>query len=365
MSSLVFPSYLPGIAWPIKRTPMFATHIQQALSGKESRIALKQYPQYTYEMDLSILRDDQTRTNFVSNSVSVASAVNGTATSSASTIDVLAPDGTYTAIKVTYAGGGAAGQSIFQQTTGDTATATASYVSSIYLRTSSGTLSLQLGNGVGGTVPITVTSSWQRFSVATLSATATSLIVNVLLASGSSAACTVYAWGAQCETGTVAGIYLPTYGTTNVVTSDYRTLNGFYTLMQGQWDTFLFQDPSWCTEIGQQFGTGDGTTTAFQLLGGGGPNYTTIGGFDLIQNLIPFSGLAIYVNGTLKTLTTDYSVGATGIITFVTAPAAAAVITWTGSYYNRCRFLTDEQEMSQMMNQWWEIKKLQFLTVKT
>ena len=364
MSSSVFPSYLPGIAWPVKRTSMYSTHIQQALSGKESRIALKQYPQYQYEMDISILRDDVTRTNYVSNSASLASTTFGTNTTGAATIDYTAPDGTYTAAKMVYTGGGTAGQMIFEYTTGDTATAGLSYTSSIWLRVASGTLNLQLTNGLLTTVQITVTSSWQRFSVTTPVATASTLLVELELASGSSAACTLYAWGAQCEPGTAPGTYVPTYGTTNVVTSDYRALSGFYSLMQGQWDTFLFQDPSWCTENGQQFGTGDGSTASFQLLGGGGPNYTALGGFDLVQNIIPFSGLGIYVNGVLKTITTDYTLTSTGIIVFTAAPANTAVLTWTGSYYQRCRFTTDEQDFNQIMNMWWEVKRLQMLTVK-
>lgn len=364
MSNLLFPTYLPGIGWPVKRSPSFATHIQQALSGKESRIALKQYPQYKYSIDINIMRDDVTRTNYINTSVNVSNAAFGTATTGVANIDLLAPDGTYTAVKVAYAGGGSAGQSLISHSTGNTATAGASYTSSIYLRTSSGTLNLQLSNGAGATVAIAVTSSWQRFTVTTTNATATSLVCQVLLAAGVSAACTFYAWGPQCEPGSFAGIYLPTTSTVSIVTSDYRTLNGFYSQVQGQWDTFLFLDPSWCTEINQPFATGDGTTTAFQILGGGGPNYNTIGAFDIIQNIIPFSGLGIYVNGVLKAQGGDYTLGSTGIVTFASAPASTASISWTGSYYNRCRFMTDEQEFSQIMNTWWEVKQLEMLVVK-
>ena len=32
----------------------------------------------------------------------------------------------------------------------------------------------------------------------------------------------------------------------------------------------------------------------------------------------------------------------TGMVTFVTAPAAAAALTWTGAFYWRCRFLLPE-----------------------
>ena len=46
------------------------------------------------------------------------------------------------------------------------------------------------------------------------------------------------------------------------------------------------------------------------------------------------SSLAIYVNGTLKTLTTDYSVSGINIV-FVSAPASQALITWEGQTLDR------------------------------
>jgi len=47
--------------------------------------------------------------------------------------------------------------------------------------------------------------------------------------------------------------------------------------------------------------------------------------------------LLIYKDGVLKTLTTDYTVSSTGLVTFAAAPAAAAVLSWSGTYYRRVR----------------------------
>jgi len=67
----------------------------------------------------------------------------------------------------------------------------------------------------------------------------------------------------------------------------------------------------------EPFGTGDGARTQFTLVALSRPCTATPS--------------AIYVNGVLKTLTTDYTV--TGnLITFVVAPGAALPLTWTGTY---------------------------------
>jgi hypothetical protein len=86
----------------------------------------------------------------------------------------------------------------------------------------------------------------------------------------------------------------------------------------------------------QQVATGDGVTTVFgiyrQIVSGGAQ--------DLIQNFVG-AFPKIYVNGVLKTVTTDYTIDQYGDITFVVAPANAATIAWTGQFYYRCHFLDD------------------------
>jgi hypothetical protein len=46
---------------------------------------------------------------------------------------------------------------------------------------------------------------------------------------------------------------------------ELATLLGFFNARQGQFDTFLFSDPTDNSVAGQQLGSGDGTTTSFQL----------------------------------------------------------------------------------------------------
>ena len=147
----------------------------------------------------------------------------------------------------------------------------------------------------------------------------------------------------------------------SVTPSELQALVGFFGSLQGQWDTFLFTDPYWHTVTAMQFGVGDGTTAAFQTTA----TNKNSGGFGIPEAIQNFNGTpAFYVNGTLQVLTTNYTLSGTGVITFVTAPAAAAVLTWTGSFYYRCRFEDDELQFNEMFSKIWELKSLRWKSVK-
>jgi uncharacterized protein (TIGR02217 family) len=148
-----------------------------------------------------------------------------------------------------------------------------------------------------------------------------------------------------------------------ITPSELKSLTGLFMACQGQYDTFLFSDPSFNTVTAQQFGTGDGATTNFQITA----IYQNTGGPGIAEIIQNFNGApAISVNGTLQTLGTAYTLGATGIVTFLGGhiPAAAAVITWTGSFYYRCRFTDDTLENEEFMNNWWQNTKVSFKQVK-
>jgi uncharacterized protein (TIGR02217 family) len=147
----------------------------------------------------------------------------------------------------------------------------------------------------------------------------------------------------------------------DLATSDLKTIVGFFNALKGRYDTFLYTDPYWSTVTAMQFGTGDGTTRAFQLTATNS-NSGGNGIAELIQNV---NGTpSIYVNGTLQTITTNYTISSTGVVTFVSAPAAAAVLTWTGSFYYRCTFTHDELSLTEILKKWWQLKKLEFQSVK-
>ncbi len=136
----------------------------------------------------------------------------------------------------------------------------------------------------------------------------------------------------------------------NTTFNELKQLIGFFLARQGSYDSFLYADPSDSIATLQPFGTGDGSTTAFQLARQMG--YFTEG----LSNVA--LSPAIYVNGALQT--SGYSVSG-GLVTFGSAPGAGAALTWSGTYYFRCRFVNDTQEFEEFMLNLWDVKSLQFM----
>jgi len=145
-----------------------------------------------------------------------------------------------------------------------------------------------------------------------------------------------------------------------VTLSELALLVGFFNAVRGQWDTWLFSDPSFNTVTNEPFGAGDGSTKSFPLIATYRPNTSTAGIAELIQNLngaptIKDNGST--VSGGL------YTIGPTGIITFTTAPTAGHALTWTGSFYYRCVFSSDDAEFSEFMSGLWEQTALKFESI--
>jgi len=133
-----------------------------------------------------------------------------------------------------------------------------------------------------------------------------------------------------------------------------QQLAGFFLQRSGSFDTWLYTDPDDNTVALQGFGVGDGTTTQFQLV-------RSFGGFT--EPIYDINGTpSIYKAGVLQG--SDYSINATGLVTFTVAPTGGQALTWTGSYYFRCRFLKDQLEFNQFMKQFWELRTMEFKTVK-
>lgn len=131
-------------------------------------------------------------------------------------------------------------------------------------------------------------------------------------------------------------------GNEAAATSVIAQFLGVFMACQGSNQPFLFTDPQdnavslinsgmiGFTTAGPIV-AGDGATTQFQLA-------RSIGGvaWDLIQNLN--GSIVVKVNGSPVT---PASVSSTGLVTFTTAPTAAATLEWEGSFYFLCRFSED------------------------
>lgn len=60
VSDVIYPD-LPGLAWPITKTPQMKTLTQISANGKERSAALWTYPKWSFKLSYDYLRDDETR----------------------------------------------------------------------------------------------------------------------------------------------------------------------------------------------------------------------------------------------------------------------------------------------------------------
>jgi uncharacterized protein (TIGR02217 family) len=135
---------------------------------------------------------------------------------------------------------------------------------------------------------------------------------------------------------------------------ELAALWSFINTVQGQSQAWLFLDPTDCQQATPQvFGVGDGATTTFQIARAYTPTQAE-------PVYAPF-GVSIFVNGST---TTAYSLGPGGQVTFASAPAAGAQLSWTGFYYFGCRFLEDDIGFEQLANQLWASKSVKFTSLR-
>lgn len=127
---------------------------------------------------------------------------------------------------------------------------------------------------------------------------------------------------------------------------------GLFNQVYGDFDSWLFTDPDDNAVTAQAFGAGDGATRAWQLVRAWGSFVEPV--YD--ANSAP----QIYVAGVLKTAGTDYTISATGLVTFATAPTGGQALTWTGSYYRRVVFCNPSYEFNKFSQALWDLKKIDF-----
>ncbi|HEX3885258.1 MAG TPA: DUF2460 domain-containing protein [Stellaceae bacterium] len=136
---------------------------------------------------------------------------------------------------------------------------------------------------------------------------------------------------------------------------ELRTLMGFFLDRQGAFAAFLYADPTDNAVVGQALGTGDGSTTAFQLV-------RTMGGF-AEPVTAPNAVADVYVNGVVQS-PGSYSVdGSTGLVTFTAPPPASEVVSADFTYYFRVRFADDAAEFENFMFQLWSLRQVKLQSV--
>ena len=140
-----------------------------------------------------------------------------------------------------------------------------------------------------------------------------------------------------------------------VAYTELQTLQGFYNLVGGAFDSFLFTDPDDSVATAMQFAVGNGASTVFQLT-------RSFGGF--AEAIFDFNGgLSVFDNGT--NVGAGVNVSSTGVATFTVAPVAGHLLTWTGNFYRRCRFTDPKMSAEKFMSNLWTARKVQFMSVQS
>ena len=134
---------------------------------------------------------------------------------------------------------------------------------------------------------------------------------------------------------------------------EWQALEGFIASLQGPAQLFAYNDVNDNAASAQDFGVGDGTTTAFQLVRALGGRAAPV----FLINGTP----AITVAGTP---TSPASISAYGMVNFASAPASDAQLQWTGNFYQPCRFDDDDIDFENFMSTFFAVKSLKFSTEK-
>jgi uncharacterized protein (TIGR02217 family) len=151
-----------------------------------------------------------------------------------------------------------------------------------------------------------------------------------------------------------------------------QALMGLFLQSQGQYGAFLYYDPTDYAASAQPFGVGDGRTTAFSLR-------RSLGGFSepvvapvTSATTLSFPGGAsvaasapiLYANGS-TIAPSGYSISNPGgVVTFTTAPANGAALTWTGCFGFLCRFDGDNLDFEQFMANLWRSQSVKFRSLR-
>lgn len=129
--------------------------------------------------------------------------------------------------------------------------------------------------------------------------------------------------------------------------TEFRDLLTFFLRHRGRFDDFLFNDIADNSITGQALGNGNGSNKDFQLV-------RTIGSFaEPIYS--PNAISQVRVNGTP---TAAYTVSATGLITFTTAPPNTHPVTADFTYYWRVRFEDDKASFREFVRAFYENERI-------
>lgn len=121
----------------------------------------------------------------------------------------------------------------------------------------------------------------------------------------------------------------------NISSIEYlQTLKSAYLACRGMLHSFKIKDYSDYQARGEVFGEGDGVATVFQLR-----KVAVFGPATYSRTIVkPNDGVAVRESGVPVSTSVD---PLTGLVTFASAPADGAILTWTGEFCVPVRFNSD------------------------
>ncbi len=135
--------------------------------------------------------------------------------------------------------------------------------------------------------------------------------------------------------------------------NDLDQILALFGQVKGAWDSFLLSVPDDNTVTDHLIATGNGSRS-YQLM-----RSITASGFTLTEPVMNVNTVTnVKVNGIAVS---GYTVSSTGLLTLPVTPATGAPITWSGSYYFRCRFANDTADFSRFMADLYELKSLKMI----
>jgi uncharacterized protein (TIGR02217 family) len=142
--------------------------------------------------------------------------------------------------------------------------------------------------------------------------------------------------------------------------AELQTMVGFFNARRGSFESFLYLDPEDNAVVNQPFGIGVAGQTQYQLVRAYGGHVEPV----LAPQLVVHGGAGpvVMVDGVAQA--SAVTVGPDGSVTFASAPSAGAVLSWSGSYYWRCRFMQDSADFERFLYQLWALKKIELITLK-
>jgi uncharacterized protein (TIGR02217 family) len=125
----------------------------------------------------------------------------------------------------------------------------------------------------------------------------------------------------------------------NQVRDVFMVLNGrAHSGLFKDWSDYQVPDRYPITGLFENFGTGDNVETDFQLT----KSYV-VGGQVYIRTIQkPDAGFVIRIDSTVQNDPADYTITATGLVQFVSAPAMSTNINWQGDYKIPFAFKEDD-----------------------